>query len=181
MTKYPRKLRLESPKSSPMIVVGSKNEKINFGTLQTTSRNWGGLGFTKRGMGEIKEQAPQWYSPLLSFINYYLPFDRATLYQYCRYWDTFHPLSNIGGLKSRQMLESPTSLKVVGDKLLTIFKDHNSGNQQPSLRKQEGSETIVPNSDIRNDLDVLPFGKDEDIVRSPRKLGEVGRNSSPLA
>lgn len=55
-----------------------------------TPRITSGGGFYARA--GLKTEAPQWYSPLLSFINYYIPFDRATLYQYIRYFDTFHPL-----------------------------------------------------------------------------------------
>jgi len=49
-------------------------------------------GSNMRRTGDLKTEAPQWYSPLLSFINYYIPWDMATLNQYCRYFDTFHPL-----------------------------------------------------------------------------------------
>lgn len=47
--------------------------------------DWGGT----RGLEYYR---PRWSSPLLSFVNYYIPFDRATLYQWIRYYDTFHPL-----------------------------------------------------------------------------------------
>jgi len=86
-------------------------------------------GSVKRGTAsvmqpKIKSMPPRWYSPLLSFINYYLPFDRATLYQYLRYFDTFHPLFGNAIDLHTQMPLSRFGLKNIKDpKIQQFYED----------------------------------------------------------
>lgn len=55
--------------------------------------NWGGAQLrTANTMSNVKYFPQRWQSPLLSWTNYYIPWDRATLFQWVRHYDTFHPL-----------------------------------------------------------------------------------------
>jgi len=73
---------------------------------------------------ELKRTHPKWYSPLLSFINYYLPFDRATMYQYLRYFDTFHPMFGNAIDIHTQLPLSRFALKGISDnKVLQFYED----------------------------------------------------------
>lgn len=55
--------------------------------------NFSGMPLKKAGADSKVSYFPQrWQSPLLSWTNYYIPWDRATLYQWIRHYDTFHPI-----------------------------------------------------------------------------------------
>ena len=52
----------------------------------------GGMVKTADESANVKYFPARWQSPLLSWTNYYIPWDRATLFQWIRHYDTFHPL-----------------------------------------------------------------------------------------
>jgi len=55
---------------------------------------WYGGSIARASLGirtaQLTYYPPRWFSPLLSFIHFYVPWDRATLYQWIRYFDTWH-------------------------------------------------------------------------------------------
>lgn len=57
---------------------------------------WYGGRFAESTLGirtaQLSYYPPRWFSPLLSFVHFYVPWDRATLYQWIRYFDTWHPV-----------------------------------------------------------------------------------------
>ena len=57
---------------------------IMYGNKEGYVPNWG-RGLTRASTDREVQHFPQrWQSPLLSWTNYYIPWDRATLYQWIR-------------------------------------------------------------------------------------------------
>ena len=44
------------------------------------------------GSGDVTFFPPRWFSPMLSWVHFYMPTDLKTTLTWVRHWDTFHPL-----------------------------------------------------------------------------------------
>jgi hypothetical protein len=66
-------------------------KKLGVGNVVPT---WYGGSIARASLGvrtaQLTYYPPRWFSPLLSFVHFYVPWDRATLYQWIRYFDTWH-------------------------------------------------------------------------------------------
>jgi len=88
--------------------------KIPIGKVAT----WYGAGRDKSlsvQAAQLTYYPPRWFSPLLSFVHFYVPWDRATLYQWIRYFDTWHPVVGAALDIHTQMPLSRFSLRGVSD------------------------------------------------------------------
>lgn len=107
--------------SGKMVVVAGGNlpEKVR----REVRASWSGLGWSSQAPN-VSYFPPVWFSPIISYLNWFLPFDRATAYQWIRYWDTFHPLvGNVIDLHT-QMPLSRFGLKGIKDKkVLQFYED----------------------------------------------------------
>lgn len=105
------------------------SERKDFAKLGGSVVNtWGGKGLTRMASSEdnpdISHFPPRWHSPILSFINFYLPWDVQTLYQWIRYFDTWHPLVGSCVDLHTQLPLSRFGLKGVRDaKILAFYEE----------------------------------------------------------
>lgn len=84
--------------------------------------NWAGLPkFAAQDTSSVRFFPAQWQSPLLSWVNYYVPWDRATLYQWIRFYDTFHPLVGSCIDLHTQLPLSRFGLKGISDEKILSF------------------------------------------------------------
>ena len=91
--------------------MAKKTKKIATG--RSVSTWYGGGVMTK--MADLSYYPPRWFSPLLSFVHFYVPWDRATLYQWIRYFDTWHPVVGAAIDIHVQMPLSRFSLRGISD------------------------------------------------------------------
>ncbi len=93
-------------------------------TGEVVERSWAGPMMGGSGQQQ-RQYPPRWNNPLMSFINYYIPWDRSTLYQMIRYYDTFHPIVGNCMDMHTQLPLSRFALKGIKDPGIRQFYEDN--------------------------------------------------------
>jgi len=71
--------------------------------------------------GGMAYYPPRWFTPLLSFVHFFIPWDRATLNSQIRYYDTFHSLVGTAVDLHAELPLSSFELKNVRDPVIKAF------------------------------------------------------------
>lgn len=117
-------------KSKNQVKKVSGKKVLGAGKLTTAS--WAGRSPSKvaaydnegrMGNTEVNYFPMRWQSPLMSFVNFSIPFDRPTLYQFIRYWDTFDPVVGNALDLHVQLMLSRFALRGIKDPYISKFYD----------------------------------------------------------
>lgn len=92
------------------------------GRSDTQSYETERLGSNVR-LAEIEYYPPRWYSPLLSWVHFYMPTDIVTTYTWIRHWDAFHPMVGNAIDMHSQLPLSRFSLKVKDPAARKVYEE----------------------------------------------------------